>query len=197
MPGSSKALIAGIGICDLLTDEVDRFCDWEVQRDPTGLSFFTEQAHHGYALNLKREVTLSGRTVTSSTRLHNTGGLSIPVRWYPHPFFPQPEDDELCRFNTAVAFDEGGGYELAESGFVRRRGWPWETDFYMPLDHEAGVSLTVLQRHPALGLVAASCSYVPGFLVIWGNQRTFSFEPYFERTLGAGQEAAWTIRWDF
>ena len=34
----------------------------------------------------------------------NTGGAPIPLRWFPHPFFPypQPEPDgttRLCKFN--------------------------------------------------------------------------------------------------
>ena len=34
------------------------------------------------------------------------------------------------------------------------------------------------QNHPSLGLLAAKCSYCPTFFPIWGNGRTFSWEPY-------------------
>ena len=48
-----------------------------------------------------------------------------------------------------------------------------------------------------VGLVVGTCSYVPGLIPIWGNRKTFSWEPFYERTLAAGQEAAWWIDYDF
>ena len=44
----------------------------------------------------------SGLTLDGGAR--NTGGAPIPLRWFPHPFFPypQPEPDgttRLCKFN--------------------------------------------------------------------------------------------------
>ncbi len=88
-------------------------------------------------------------------------------------------------------------YELAENGFIRRKGWPWQDGRFQGLDHAAQNNLVVLQRHPLLGLVAATCSYVPSFFPIWGNPNTFSWEPYLERTIGAGQELEWWIDYDF
>jgi len=38
------------------------------------------------------------------------------------------------------------------------------------------------QNHPSLGLLAAKCSYCPTFFPIWGNGRTFSWEPYLVST---------------
>jgi hypothetical protein len=37
--------------------------------------------------------------------------------------------------------------------------------------------------------------FVPGFLPIWGNSRTFSFEPYYLGELRDGEQAEWTIRY--
>jgi len=55
----------------------------------------------------------------------------------------------------------------------------------------------VLQKHPVLGLVAGTCSYVPAFLPIRGNRRTFSWEPFFERTKAPGQTTTLWIDYDF
>jgi len=55
----------------------------------------------------------------------------------------------------------------------------------------------VVQRHPLLGMVSATCSYVPAFFPIWGNERTFSWEPFIERTLYENQELEWWISYDF
>jgi hypothetical protein len=54
-----------------------------------------------------------------------------------------------------------------------------------------------MQRHPKLGLISASCSYVPTFFPIWGNQHTFSWEPFFERLLAPQQNLSWWIDYDF
>ena len=64
-------------------------------------------------------------------------------------------------------------------------------------DHTAQSALVVLQRHPAVGLVGATCSYVPAFFPIWGNARTFSWEPYLERAIGVGQTLDWWIDYEF
>ena len=52
------------------------------------------------------------------------GERFVPLCWFPHPFYPQPEGDELCRLNIPVQMADNPGYTLAESGFIARRGWP-------------------------------------------------------------------------
>jgi hypothetical protein len=195
-PGAT-ALMIGIGICDLQTPEVAEFCDWEVQQRPAAISMRTAQAFQRFALELERTVALYQRTLRSTTRLKNTGGLPIPIRWFPHPFFPQPETGELCRLNIPVHMPANASYELGAGGFIQRKGWPWPDDRFQVLDHGAQASLVVLQKHPRLGLVAATCSYVPSFFPIWGNRQTFSWEPFLEQTIGTGQELTWWIDYDF
>ena len=194
---SSEALVIGVGVCDLQADRVTAFCRWEVQRRASEICMRTEQAFQEFAVELTRTVRLHGRTVRAAAHLKNTGKQAVPMRWFPHPFFPHPGTDDLCRFNVPVRFPENPAYALAENGFICRKGWPWTDGHYQALDHDARTHLVVLQRHPVLGLMAATCSYVPGFFPIWGNARTFSWEPYFERTLAPGQETAWWIDYDF
>lgn len=64
-------------------------------------------------------------------------------------------------------------------------------------DSAAAAPLMVLQRHPALGLLAATVSYCPSYFPIWGNGRTFSWEPYLERTVPAGSEEEWSVDYEF
>lgn len=201
----SQALVLGIGLCDLAAKEVRAFCDWEVTEDVAGaagrITFHTVQRHQSFAVELERTVSLEGRTLRSQTRLWNRGAAPIPIRWFPHPFYPQPETDELIKLNVAVAEIESagqeGGYEVRANGFIARRGWPWDKGYYQPLDHTAWSNLVILQKHPKLGLVAATCSYAPDYFPIWGNPRTFSWEPFLERTVGSGQEMAWRIDYEF
>jgi hypothetical protein len=194
---STQALIIGVGVCDLQQNQVEAFCEWAVTPDATTISMRTTQTFQGFALALERTVTLSARTVRSTTRLNNTGERALPICWFPHPFYPQTETPELCRFNIPVRMPDNPGYLMAENGFIARKTWPSPRGFYQALDHDAQTNLVVLQRHPALGMVAATCSYIPTFFPIWENQHTFSWEPFFERTLAAGQATTWGIDYDF
>lgn len=194
----SEALILGIGICDLATNKVQEFCRWDIESDASAARFVTVHEYGDWRAQLTRTVTLSERTVRSHTQLHNLGRAPVSMHWFPHPFYPQTNDDELCWFNTPVDFPvDDPGYAHAASGFIRRRSGPWNTGYYRPLSHNATAPLTVLQRHPTLGLVAASCSYVPDFFPIWGNPKTFSWEPFLERTVAAGQSYEWHIDYHF
>jgi hypothetical protein len=194
---SSTALIIGIGTCDLKTDTVTTFCSWKIDQNDTTVVMTTSQTHGSCSLDLKRTVTLQGRTIRSNTVLGNTGKGPIPVSWFPHPFYPQPETDELCKFNIPVTFPQNDGLELGRNGFIQRKGWPWQKGHYQALDHNAQSNLVVLQKHPKLGLVAATFSYVPDFFPIWGNTNTFSWEPFLERTVAPGQTLSWWIDYEF
>jgi hypothetical protein len=191
------ALVLGIGICDLQAKEVQSFCDWEIVEGEKSIEMRTLHSYQSYTVELVRTLTLQGRTVRSATQLRNQGKSFVQMRWYPHPFYPHPETDELIKLNIPVAPMENDAYRLAENGFIARQGWPWSTGHFLALDHSALTNLIVMQKHPKLGLVAATCSYAPAFFPIWGNPRTFSWEPYLERTIGAGQEYAWWIDYEF
>lgn len=197
-PSNPAQLVIGVGLCDLGAKQVLEFCQWDVQHAPQAIQMRTAHGFQGYALELERSVELHGRTVRSAARLRNTGEQAIPLRWFPHPFFPQlATDDALCRVNFPVRIPNDSQYALDPGGFIHRRGWPWSGDYFQPLDHDAQTNLVIAQRHPALGLVLATCSYVPAFFPIWGNTRTFSWEPFYERSVAGGQAARWWIDYDF
>lgn len=193
-----EALILGIGVCDLANNVVREFCSWEISQSDDSARFVTHHEYRDWNVELVRTVGLAGRTIRSHTSLRCNGRAPVPMRWFPHPFYPQPMDDELVWFNAAVNFpQEDDGYARADSGFIRRRSGPWKTGYYLPLTHSATAPLTLLQRHPKLGLVAASCSYAPDFFPIWGNPNTFSWEPFLERTVAPGQSLEWLIDYHF
>lgn len=197
----NEALIIGVGLCELNPDytknAVKSFCEWQIESGNNALAFCTTQRHHDWALNLTRTVSLMGRTVRSHTLLQNIGTAAIPMRWFPHPFYPQTATDELIKLNCGVTFAENAGYEMNANGFICRKGWPWPRDYYLALDHHAQANLVIQQRHPALGLISATLSYAPDFFPIWGNQATFSWEPFLERMVAPGQSYAWHIDYDF
>lgn len=194
-------LVPGIGICDLAANEVREFCKWDSATDDGenggAVAMRTTQSLGPYSLELVRTVALNSRTVRSATTIRNTGSVGFPLSWFPHPFFPQPEGNELCRVNIPISIADDPGYELAPSGFIARRYWPWGEGHYLALDHEARNPLVVVQRHPKVGLVTGATSYVPRFFPIWGNRNTFSWEPYFENTVAPNQSLSWWIDYTF
>jgi len=193
----SEALILGIGLCDLAQDRVVEFCGWETTLQTDRAEFRTTHRTLGFEVDLVRRVSVLGRTVRSWTSVTNRGESFLPVCWFPHPFFPQPSGTELCAFNLPVSFPANPGYRLNENNFIHRNGPPVTPGPFLALDHGNGSLLAVLQRHDLLGLVGARCDYVPAAFPIWGNARTFSWEPYFERSLFPGQSTSWTIDYDF
>lgn len=192
------ALIIGIGVCDLPAKAVRSFCDWKINRDATSAEFTTQQTYEAHALTLTRTVTLLDRTIRSHTTLRNDGkAAAIPLRWFPHPFYPQTTTDELLWVNAPLDWRDADGYTQSRNGFIARTGWPWQDGKYLPLDHHATAPLVLLQRHPKLGMVSAACSYVPDFFPIWGNAATFSWEPFLERSVAPRQSLSWWIDYSF
>jgi hypothetical protein len=198
-PASSEpvALILGIGLCNTVDREVVTFCEWDVSEQGNSITMLTAHTYASYDVALERTVTLSQRTIRSFTCVTNRGKQPIPMRWFPHPFYPQPETDELLKLNLPLGPIDHEAYRMGDNGFICRKGWPWGKGYYLPLDHSGTSNLTLLQKHPKLGLVAAMCSFAPTYFPIWGNPRTFSWEPFFERTIGMGQTVDWYIDYEF
>jgi len=198
----TEALIIGVGRCTLheayQRNEVKSFDDWHIDHGATHSHMTTQQSYHDWSLTLERDVYLFGRTLRTAVTLANIGRAPIPMRWFPHPFYPHATD-ALCKFNVdfTTALDSDG-YTLDTSGWICRKHWPWNrTGQYLPLPHAAQAPLVVQQRHPKLGLVTASCSYTPTFFPIWGNGNTFSWEPFYERMIAPGTVERWHIDYDF
>ncbi len=175
------------------------FCRWEIGQAPGALTMRTAQSFQGWALELTRALALENRTLGSATQIVNKGEKEIPIRWFPHPFYPWYDSGECCKFNFPVSFPDNPGYTLRENGFVQMKlDHPWDRrGHFQMLEFQRAEKLVVLQKHPKLGLVAATCSFTPAYMPIWGNCNTFSFEPFHQLTLGPGQEARWSIVYDF
>lgn len=179
--------------------EVIEFVQWEVICAQNSVTMRTRGAFREWAYTLERVVSLERRTLHSVTSIHNTGLVLLPVRWFAHPFFPLTADGVLCRFSLPFRLDENPGYRVNAEGFVARQPeHDWSTGWYQPVDYvQDGAPLTVIQKHDRVGQVTAVTDFAPCFLPIWGNDRTFSFEPYFEREFAPGQSATWGIQYTF
>jgi hypothetical protein len=188
----------GIGRIDRSNNKVLEFCLWEVTEERDALHFKTAQSYLAWSFELVHTLRLTHRTLTSELRLKSTGQAAVPVYWFPHPFFPHYPGGECCKLNVGVRLNDSPGYELLPSGFIGQKNLPWDRrGFFQELDFDKGQPVTLLQRHPKLGLIAATCSYAPAYFPIWGNKNTFSFEPYYQRDVAPGEEASWSITYDF
>ena len=177
---------------------VTRFADWVVVPGLEQVRMSTRQEFRENTIELERSVTLRDRTVISETRLVNHGEAPVPIRWFAHPFFPPL--DVLCRFSIGASMPGNPAFSFDGDGFVRRNpAYPWQNGFYQPLGIEAETPppLRVYQRHPLAGIVEIECDFPLAKLPIWGNARTFSFEPFYETTLAPGAGAAWSLRYQF
>jgi hypothetical protein len=197
----AKVLGIGIGLVDQKANVILERCAWEVTKGEGSLTFRTTQAAGLYRFTLERTVTLRGRTIRSSTVLTNGNARHVPFQWYPHPFYPLYPSGECCRFSVPVTIADNAGYEILENGFFHMKHLPWKKEqnenHFLLVQHAADRPLSFVQKHPVTGLVAASTDYVPQRMPIWGNTRTFSFEPMYERCLSENSAACWSMTYDF
>jgi hypothetical protein len=187
------ALGIGVGLIDAKTSSVLEFADWRIERREGALAFSTRQTFEDWAFDLHRTLTLTGRTIRVGTRLANVGKRLVPFQWYPHPFWPVNPTGECCRFSVPVTVPGDSGYDLLSDGFLRTKAGSSNGGGFLWVGTAADRPVEILQRHPVLGLVAAWTDYAPAKLPVWGNARTFSFEPYLERVASPGTEVRWSI----
>jgi hypothetical protein len=195
--GEARVLGIGIGLIDTARNAVLERCAWRIREAKGRLELVTDQAAGGWGFTLERVLTLEGRTLRSSTRLVNTAKKHVPFIWYPHPFYPLFPGGECCKFALPVIVPPESAYEIAPSGFLRMKGLPWINKGHFQIVGHPAAPMQVLEKHPLLGVVAATTSFAPAKMPVWGNGCTFSFEPYYERIVPPGEEARWSVTYDF
>jgi hypothetical protein len=175
--------------------QVVEFLPWETRLEKAVIEMHTEQRFSTWGYELTRRVALEGREVISTTAIRSTGLSALPVRWFAHPFWPLTADQVLCRFTPQVRMADNPGYRFNDEGFIcRKPDFDWSRGgHYQPLEILDPAPLDIIEKHPRCGQTVTRTDFIPGFLPIWGNSRTFSFEPYLIRSLEPGQASEWTI----
>jgi len=179
---------------------VTRFADWVVSSGLEQVRMGTTQEFGEHAFEVKRFVTLRDRTLISETRVLNHGDSALPIRWFAHPFFPPM--DVLCRFSADTLMPVNPAFSFDRDGFFRRNpDYAWEKGFYQPLEMDFSSAqknpFRAYQWHPLIGIIEIECDFPLAKLPLWGNARTFSFEPFYDTHLLPGAAAIWSIRYQF
>ena len=61
----------------------------------------------------------------------------------------------------------------------------------------ANQPLVATLQHPSLGHIRMETSFAPDACVVWGNDRTFSLEPYLTLDLAPGESREWNLCYRF
>ena len=91
------------------------------------------------------------------------------------------------------------GFTLASGTLAQKRRFTRADDGHM----ERGLRLPPNQPlsatfgHSALSRVQLETSFAPDSCVLWGNDRTFSIEPYLSLNLAPGEQRDWHLTYRF
>ena len=174
--------------------EVIEFCTWEVRQKPTMLTMTTTQSNNDYQSIITRTITLNESTVTSKTDFSNNGTKSFNIRWFAHPFFPLNADNRCCFFSLPVEIPKSHAFAIDANNVLSiKKTIDRSRSSYTHLTIPVHTQMKLYQIHPIAGII----TIIPNFNIVkmpvWTNERTFSFEPYFEATVQPGEHASWGI----
>jgi len=203
-----EKLIIGVGIVDkrdpqlpyhLFTNsQTKKFCEWQISQDENFIRMETMQAYKQWAFQLTREVRLEGRTISSSTRIKNIGAGAAPFRWFAHPFFPLNPDWRCCRFLMPMQLPDNPAYSINAAQILEMKSsYNWQEGYFQLLENCQNEKFSAIQFHPQLQRIYVSGDFPLLKVAIWANERTFSFEPFYEDAVLAGEEKQWAIFYHF
>ncbi|MDZ7289295.1 MAG: hypothetical protein ONB44_08055 [candidate division KSB1 bacterium] len=203
-----EKLIIGVGLVDkqdpslpyhLLTNAYTKeFCIWQVFPSGNSIRMETTQTYKKWSLQLVKDVWLVHRTVTSHTHLRNIGRTLVRFRWFAHPFFPLNPSWECCQFLMPARLPDNPAYFLNASGVIEmNRHYHWREGFFQLLENCQGREFMAIQLHPQLEQIYVSGDFPLSKVAMWANDRTFSFEPFYEDVVPANQEKSWSLAFHF
>jgi hypothetical protein len=176
-------------------------CRWEIVTGDNVVTFTTDHAAAGFHYALERRIELTGRDVLSLTRLTNRSSHEpLALEWFAHPFFALVDGEVQAQISAPCSVAENPGFTLTSDGILRQtRRFTRVDDGHMErsLRLADGQPLRAQLAHPAIEHVRFETSFAPDACVLWGNDRTFSLEPYLTLALAPGQAREWSVRYRF
>jgi hypothetical protein len=195
--------VIGVGLVEKSSDimpfhprnnpRVAQFCEWETEVGENWAVMTASQRFRNKSIKLRREVRLDGGRISSVNTLVNTGGETVDLSWFAHPFFPINNDLTCGKILPSVSMPDNAGYEIDGGGTIRMKpGYPWEKGLFQVLDVPP-TKLRFAVPHPIVGEIGLKTNYDAARCAVWGNSRTFSFEPFIRRAVATGEEAVWGV----
>jgi hypothetical protein len=175
-------------------------CSWQVTSRADWIEFVTSQAIGKFQYALARRVELNGRRLRSTTRLINASTAdALVLEWFAHPFFPLVAGSVRADLSHDASLRENPGFIVADGLLTQKRRFVSAHDGHMDrgLRLPPNVPFSATVAHPAVGEIQFETSFAPDTCVIWGNDRTFSFEPYLTLNLPPGSAREWTLHYHF
>jgi len=174
-------------------------CPWSVTASQNSIEFCTEQAGHDFACQLTRRIALTGRTLTSSTRLANLGDRPLPLHWFAHPFFTLHDRLITCGLPATWDMAANPGYEFDDQHRLsfKRRFRDRDDGHFEQLIVGRDTPLRAELSHPHLTGLVFSTDFTPDSCPVWANSNTWSIEPYLATDLAPGTDRAWSLTYEF
>lgn len=178
---------------------VTKPCQWTVTRSAAAMDFYTVQTGGPFGCRLSRRVAIEGRSLTSYTKVINTGTKPLPVHWFAHPFFALTDGVLTCGLPRSWDMAENPGYVFdGERRLTFQRRFKNKDDgHFQQLVVGSRTPLRAAVSHPRLSKVFFSTDFTPDSCPVWGNSNTWSIEPYITAELAPGATRAWTLTYEF
>jgi hypothetical protein len=121
------------------------------------------------------------------------------LEWFAHPFFALVSGEVQAELSGEAELPANAGFTLASVSLAQKRRFTRADDGHM----ERGLQLPPNQplsarfEHSAVTHVQFETSFAPDSCVLWGNDRTFSIEPYLSLDLAPGEQRDWHLTYRF
>jgi hypothetical protein len=98
----------------------------------------------------------------------------------------------------ALDIPQNAGFYADANGWVcRRSAHDWRQGCFVRPTFRAAGALELEQTHPVVGSVIVTTDFAPSAMPIWGNDNTFSMEPYLEEVVEPQAFREWSISYQF
>ena len=173
-------------------------CEWMITRSDDRLTFRTRQQVGAFDYELERSVSLSGRTLVSDSSLLNHGSSPLVLQWFAHPFFALTDGVIRAELPSGTSIPENPGFRIEGGVLIQKRRFAHHQDGHMDfLQLPSATNPAFRLSHPTLSHVTFEARLVLSECVVWGNDVTFSIEPYQTLSLPPGVSKQWSLRYEF
>jgi hypothetical protein len=93
---------------------------------------------------------------------------------------------------------ENSAYAVDVNGFIEmKRDYNWREGYFQLIDDCQRREFSAIQLHSQVKQIYVVGDFPLLKVAIWANDRTFSFEPFYEDAVPVDQEKAWSVSYHF